>query len=322
MIKTRHTTDGHGQSSISGIGIALAVLFLLAGSARGQFVNGSFETGDYTGWTLAEGPYGPPEWGTWGIAANGQTIAPGDTVFDYCDGVSVRQDALDLAQTYIATDGNFVALQLQNGPQSHRMYQDVLLPLGTNTLSWDMKFANYAAAADLENQVLRVTLRDPGTDAELDELFSSADGLSPQWIEMTTFTASVAGFVGQTVRVSVELIANKELFPAAFDNFRLNIVNLDSDGDGVTDDLDRCPNSILDATVVIDGCDSGVPNTLFADGCTIADLIVICADEAKNHTEFSSCVADLTNRLKKMGVITGAQVGSINNCAARSSIGK
>ena len=37
------------------------------------------------------------------------------------------------------------------------------------------------------------------------------------------------------------------------------------------------------ATVVIDGCDSGVPNTVLPSGSTISDLIVACAEGASNH---------------------------------------
>ena len=96
----------------------------------------------------------------------------------------------------------------------------------------------------------------------------------------------------------------------------------DSDGDGITDDLDACPLSDLSLTVVIGGCDSGVPNTLFANGCTIADLIAHCAANASNHGQFVSCVAELTNTLKANGAITGKQKGAIQSCAAKSSIGK
>ena len=96
----------------------------------------------------------------------------------------------------------------------------------------------------------------------------------------------------------------------------------DSDCDGIPDDIDACPHSDLSATVVIGGCDSGVPNTLFANGCTIADLIAHCAASASNHGQFVSCVAELTNTLKANGAITGKQKGAIQSCAAKSSIGK
>ena len=96
----------------------------------------------------------------------------------------------------------------------------------------------------------------------------------------------------------------------------------DADGDGVCGDVDDCPNSNLSPTVIIAGCNSGVPNTLFANGCTISDLIAHCASGASNHGQFVSCVAELTNSLKAQGVITGKQKGAIQSCAGKSSIGK
>lgn len=94
----------------------------------------------------------------------------------------------------------------------------------------------------------------------------------------------------------------------------------DEDLDGVPDDQDECAGSDLAATVVIDGCDSGVANALFTNGCTISDLIGNVADGAGNHGGFVSGVAHLLNELKKDGVITGAQKGDIQSCAAGADI--
>ncbi len=91
----------------------------------------------------------------------------------------------------------------------------------------------------------------------------------------------------------------------------------DTDGDGIPDTEDSCPSSDLAATVVIDGCDSHVLNTLFPNGCTISDNIHQCA-EAKNHGEFVSCVSHYTNELKDMRVITGQQHGAIQSCTAQT----
>ena len=95
---------------------------------------------------------------------------------------------------------------------------------------------------------------------------------------------------------------------------------LDKDDDGVDDFNDSCPNSDVSPMVVIDGCDSGVPNTVFDDGCSISDQVAECAEGAKNHGKFVSCVAKLTNNLKKAGIITGAQKGAIQSCAAQADI--
>jgi Concanavalin A-like lectin/glucanases superfamily len=94
----------------------------------------------------------------------------------------------------------------------------------------------------------------------------------------------------------------------------------DNDGDGVPNDEDECPSSDLSATVVIGGCNAGVPNTLFSSGCTISDLIAACAEGAGNHGQFVSWVSHLTNDLKKVGIITGQQKGAIQSCAAHANI--
>jgi hypothetical protein len=92
-----------------------------------------------------------------------------------------------------------------------------------------------------------------------------------------------------------------------------------SDGDGVADGIDQCIGSSRSATVVIDGCDSGVTNTTFATGCRITDQINDCAVGAGNHGAFVSCVSNLTNSLKNQGVISGNQKGAIQSCAAHAS---
>jgi hypothetical protein len=93
-----------------------------------------------------------------------------------------------------------------------------------------------------------------------------------------------------------------------------------SDGDGVPDGRDECIGSSTSATVVVDGCNSGVTNTTFASGCRITDQINDCAVGASNHGQFVSCVAHLTNDLKKAGVISGSQKGAIQSCAGQANI--
>jgi hypothetical protein len=92
-----------------------------------------------------------------------------------------------------------------------------------------------------------------------------------------------------------------------------------SDGDGVPDGRDQCIGSSTSATVVIDGCNSGVANHTFATGCRITDQINDCAVGATNHGSFVSCVSHLTNDLKKDGVISNSDKGAIQSCAARAS---
>ena len=97
---------------------------------------------------------------------------------------------------------------------------------------------------------------------------------------------------------------------------------VDSDGDGIQDADDQCPNSDLSPTVLINGVDTGIANTgANPAGCTFADLIQemieTCLDDAKNHGQFVSCVSHETNILKRAKTITGKQKGKIQSIVAK-----
>lgn len=84
----------------------------------------------------------------------------------------------------------------------------------------------------------------------------------------------------------------------------------DSDGDGLADDADNCPDSNLDTTVVVNGTDSGIPNTLQLDGCTLADLLGEDASPAE--------ISRVTNALKKDGVLSGRDKGRLQSLSGKS----
>jgi len=96
----------------------------------------------------------------------------------------------------------------------------------------------------------------------------------------------------------------------------------DTDGDGVPDAEDKCPESNLDETIIIGKCDSGVINQRFEDGCTMSDLIAGCSIGAKNHGKFVSCVSHLTNDWKAAGLISGEEKGAIQRCVAKDKKSK
>ena len=93
----------------------------------------------------------------------------------------------------------------------------------------------------------------------------------------------------------------------------------DADSDGVVDDEDCNPNSDTAPTIAIAGIDTGVPNTLFSNGCTMSDLLSDLQDGAATHGDYVSAVAHVTNQWKADGLITGAQKGAIQNAAARNN---
>jgi PA domain-containing protein len=92
----------------------------------------------------------------------------------------------------------------------------------------------------------------------------------------------------------------------------------DADLDGVADAADCRVKSDFRPTIIIGNENTGVPNVLFSNGCTTSDLIANLHDEAKNHGQFVSGVAHLTNDLKDQGLITGAQKGAIQSAAAHT----
>lgn len=76
-------------------------------------------------------------------------------------------------------------------------------------------------------------------------------------------------------------------------------------------------------TVSIGGCDTGVKDQIHSlklSSELVSDSIEQCADDARNHGKFVSCVATLTNKLRKAGVITSKQKGAIKSCAAQADI--
>jgi len=120
---------------------------------------------------------------------------------------------------------------------------------------------------------------------------------------------------------AVAILFGGNFGPTYFDDtWELPNCPVDSDGDGVPDENDECDNSNLSLTVVIDGCDSGVANHLFEDGCTMADRIAACAEEAGNHGAFVGCVGELTKSRARDEIITPRDVGPIRRCAAHADL--
>ena len=73
-------------------------------------------------------------------------------------------------------------------------------------------------------------------------------------------------------------------------------------------------------TVVIDECNTGVPNYTTEDGTSISELIDECAIGAKHHLKYVICVAKLTGSLKRDDVLLRTQKRAINSCAWKADI--
>ena len=182
--------------------------------AASPIINGSFETGDYSGWTLWESP-GPSWWGTWGIAKYGDVINRNDSTYDFYHHCYVTQSSPGLPITYIPSDGQYMAYQLQRMPQDHRMYQDVTLDRTVKSLSLDMFYINHFGSFD-DQQYLAINIRDL-SDNILHTLFKTIPGDSLS-IPMSNYVFDISAFAGSTVRIDIEMRVQKHMFDAGFDN--------------------------------------------------------------------------------------------------------
>jgi hypothetical protein len=95
----------------------------------------------------------------------------------------------------------------------------------------------------------------------------------------------------------------------------------DADNDGIVNENDAFPNSDLSPTVVIDSCDSGVPNDyVFPNGANFSDLIGQCRATSVHHGGFVSCVSALIQGWQWSGLISHQEKASINRCAANQRL--
>ncbi|MGE0495689.1 MAG: hypothetical protein AB7S38_41175 [Vulcanimicrobiota bacterium] len=184
--------------------------------------NGSFETGDYTGWTLQQ--TGTVAGKTQGITTNGLPIMNGDAVVDFFNMANEANtfQANFFPHTFTSTHGTDLQFVCENQASTARMFQDVAIPANATTLRWQMEYqlgTNFPF--DAANEYLRVTVRNTGTDAVLATLFTTDPGAPTQVTPMTQFTADISAFAGQTVRIDFESNTQFDFLGVATDNWRI-----------------------------------------------------------------------------------------------------
>ncbi|WP_417663707.1 hypothetical protein [Pseudidiomarina donghaiensis] len=118
-------------------------------------------------------------------------------------------------------------------------------------------------------------------------------------------------YVNATLTSSVETAAGTSSLYFQGPVISIQEATLDSDGDGVLDDLDSCPGTDARATVMVGSNDSGVTNSVDAAGCSIADHVKACFAEANNRGDAVSCVSHLAKELRQAGAITGRDQGQL-----------
>ncbi|HZO07525.1 MAG TPA: hypothetical protein VFB52_14135 [Solirubrobacterales bacterium] len=206
---------------------ATCCALLVPGNAgAATIVNGDFETGNLSGWTV----FNSTSKGNW---------------FPYA-GTQVPF-ANPEEQFFAPPQGNWAAVTSETSPDLAILFQDVTLePFWTHNLSLIYYYRSFAPIAiptpytlditeelvkmaepplgeDQENQQLRIDVIKPTAPIDtvnpaeiLTTIFANKVG-DPQVIPPTTLSADLTQFAGQTVRLRIANAVNEEVFNAAVD---------------------------------------------------------------------------------------------------------
>ena len=268
----------HTKNAILGLALLGSAI---QGQAQIEYIqNGGFETGDFTGWSVANTGSG-----AWAIN-DGTLIPPGP------------------GGALAPISGNFDAVSIQGGGGTRIVSQCFVVPPNVQAavLGWTDRIRNHAGVFSDPNQEWRVWILDEN-QTPLFEVFSTNPGdpliqVGPNG-RAFDLTAALQALEGQSICVSFTEQDNLYYFNTTLDDVSF----------------------VVAANVTIGGCDTGVVDLVVTDdGRSITDLIEECAASATNHGGFVSCVAAVTNALKKAGVISGADKGRIQSCAAQANI--
>jgi hypothetical protein len=201
--------------------LGLLIAFALPGvSSAATVVNGGFETGSFTGWTVADQAGGS---GSWFVYTGTTSPLSGFTIA-------------------APPEGTHGAVTDQNGPGSHVLYQDVALEPGfAHTLSFALYYENqagfFATQPTLDyntfpNQQYRVDVlkatADPFSTAPGDVLatiFQTQPG-DPSSLAPTPISFDLSPFAGMTVRLRFAMVDNQFFFQASVDNVAIKSVRL------------------------------------------------------------------------------------------------
>lgn len=181
-------------------------------NAQGNlFQNGSFETGDFSGWTVIQNT---PSGGDW---------------FVYSGDLS----PISVLQVLPPPDGTFAAITDQGDPSSQVLYQDIDVPQGSDECSVIIYYENraeggFVTGADLSqldgpNQQARIDIMDPTADpfdvgaGIFLNIFQTNPG-DPLVLGYTTINFDLSDFAGSTVRFRAAEVDNQGVFNFAIDN--------------------------------------------------------------------------------------------------------
>jgi hypothetical protein len=281
--------------------VVAAGVMVIAQTAWGANLlrNGSFETTPCRTPCNQDQAYLPSEW-----------LALSSTPDTYSNDGSygLAPDAWGNFVGVTAEDGiRWVAAWSADSEVFGQVLTAALVPGGSYSLS---AYVRESARTDLVNPgTYQIELWDSTDSSSANKIVVGSlqpDINNPAAWELRTlaFNAPAQASTYRVLAFRVIKYAGPDVYPA------IDYISLLANGSGGI-----CTGS---ATVVIDGCDSGVPNAPTSNSC-IANVIQTC-NGAANHGGFVSCVAHVTNDLLGGGIITGQQKSKLQSCAARASL--
>jgi hypothetical protein len=196
-------------------------------------VNGGFETGDTSGWTVVNEAGGSGDW--------------------YVCSSDAAACSAPFPSNFPPPEGTYAAISSQENPGSHILYQDVTLEAGaTHQLSFTTYYENYDTAfytpdslsyqIEEPNQQYRIDIMKP--DAPVDSVapedilataFRTEVG-DPLSMEPTPMTVDLSQFAGSTVRLRFAEVDNQLFFVAGVDDVKVtSVTTTDTTPPTVTD---------------------------------------------------------------------------------------
>jgi subtilase family protein/Calx-beta domain-containing protein len=158
---------------------------------RQLIVNGSFESGDFSGWnvsTASTGGAGNP-FAAWTVSKANAGGFPGY-------GISETLPQHGLYNAWNGFDGG--------GPMEFRMYQDITIPSGVSlSFSWRDRVQWNFCCGQTQPRTYQVQLRDPATNGIVATLYSFSTGVEAGYHDTgwQTHRQDVSAFAGHTVRL-------------------------------------------------------------------------------------------------------------------------
>ncbi len=263
-------------------------------------VNGSFETGDFTGWTAIDnpGPFLP-----WGVYADNT-------------GVGFFDPALPTDGALLAGNG------FDGGVGEAILFQDVTLPAGqTATLTWDenldynlLDFCNGCS-----NRIYEVQVRDL-SDNVLEVLtgVTATAGVLENDNAWVSQTADLSAYAGQDIRIAYwQSMPDENSGPAKFalDNVALNVDGISQNG-MIDFDCSNIGENQVEVTVT----DAGGNTATCIATVTVSDEtapVLVCADATIELGEDGTATIDPEALLAQMpGTFDVITISSDNQSGA------